>query len=100
LSQFVERSPHTIGLVAVRLEKALHVEQRKTLRSYLRLIACGEHRFEHRGLIDWPVVLEGEERRHRGRTTAEVVLLMPGPAEGTHQLEFFDGVHAHVEAFQ
>src|ERR1700677_3496909 len=44
LGDLVERRAHTIGLVAVGLEKALHVEQRESLGAYLRLIARGKHR--------------------------------------------------------
>lgn len=100
LRQGVERSPDTVGFVAARLEKTLHVEERKSLRPNLRLIAGREHRREYRSFAGRPIVLERQQRRHRGGAATEVILLMRGPFEGAHQLDLFDGVNAYRDIFE
>src|SRR6202166_4051305 len=74
--QRIQRSSDTVGLVAARVQKALHVEKRKTFRTYLRLIAGGEHGRENRRLIGRSAVLESQQRRHGGRAATEVILMV------------------------
>src|SRR3984957_6094619 len=100
LRQGVERGPHAVGLLAARLEEALHVEEGKALRSYLCLIPGCEHRREYRSFTDRPIVLERQQRGHRGGAATEVILLMCSPFEGAQQLDLFDGVNAYGDVFE
>src|ERR1700716_1238690 len=50
----IQRRSDTVGLVAAGVQKALHVEKRKAFRTYLRLVAGGEHRRGKRGFVCGP----------------------------------------------
>src|SRR3977135_930495 len=82
LRQRVQRSSDTVGLVAAGVQKALHVEKRKPFRTYLRLIAGGEHCRENRRFVGRAAILESQQRGHGGRAATEVVLLVESSFEG------------------
>src|SRR5690606_2991159 len=75
LEQLVQRQFEAVGLEAVRLQVATHVEQGESLLADPRLVAVGVHLLEDIGLGDRVSVLVGEQGRGRGRAAAEVVLL-------------------------
>src|SRR5690606_24603053 len=75
LQQFFQRQLESVRDEPFRRQVAAHVEQRESLRAYLRLVAMPVHLHEHLLLADRVAVLVGEQGRRRRRSAAEVISL-------------------------